>query len=76
MVVVGLVGGWGSVVQAGVEPVVVVPADPCGGGPGDGGAVVPGSGRVDDLGLVQPDGRLHEGVIHSVADGADRPGDP
>ena len=27
---------------------------------------------LDELGLVQADGRLHEGVVEGIADGADR----
>ena len=57
-----------------MEPGRVEPVDPAGGLSFDFGQAGPGAGPVvfDELGLVQPDGRFHQGVVQGVADGADR----
>jgi len=83
----GRLSGEGSVVgllvldrrdvsQRRVEPSVVVPIDPAGGGVldvGDGlvGAVVE-DGGADALGLVEAVDGLHQGVVVGVANAADR----
>lgn len=65
-----------DVSQGRMEPAVVVPIHPAGGGVldvGDGlvGPVVK-DGGADALGLVEPVDRLHQGVVVGVADRADR----
>src|SRR5918993_3344085 len=68
--------GW-HVSDRGVEPAGVVPVDPAGDLPLDGGPAGPGrSAVVNGLGLEEPDGRLAERVVQRVADGTDRSGDP
>ena len=62
-----LVFHWWDHADAAVEPVVVVPVDPCGGGEFDVceglvGALVEDRG-ADALGLVEPDHRLGQGVV-------------
>ena len=46
-----------------VEPAVVVPVDPPGGGDLDGVHIPPGALAADDLGLVQPVDALGERVV-------------
>jgi len=70
--------GW-DVAQGPVEPAVVVPVDPAGGGVlhvGQGlvGPVVE-DGGADGFGLVQAVDRLHQGVVVGVADGPDQGSD-
>lgn len=60
----------GEVIERAVEAVGVEPGHPFGGGCFDVSDVSPGALVVDELGLVEPDLRLGEGVIVSVADAA------
>src|SRR5690554_5814838 len=72
LMVLHLVMLWALVVEAGVQPVLIEPGYPGGGGrlnllPGSPGSSV----RVNQLGFVQSDGALHEGVVIDSADPAD-----
>jgi hypothetical protein len=58
-----------------VQAAVVVPVDPLGGAQLDVGQGAPGPAALDQLGLVQADRRLHQGVVQRVAYRADRGGD-
>src|SRR5690606_35075334 len=70
-VVQGLVFGWGSVVAPGVEPGVVEPVDPFGGGQFDGVVGAPGAAGSDQLGLVEAEEGFGGGVVVGVSGGAD-----
>jgi hypothetical protein len=54
------------------EPAVVEPVDPLQGGVLDLLEALPGAAAADQLGLVQPNDRLGQGVVVAVAAGADR----
>jgi hypothetical protein len=54
------------------EPPVVEPVDPLQGGVLDLVEALPGAAPADQLGLVQPDDGLGEGVVVGVAAGANR----
>ena len=54
-----------------VDPLVVVPVDPLGGGQLDVGEASPRSTPLDQLGFLQTDGRFHERVVEGITDGAD-----
>jgi hypothetical protein len=56
------------------EPVMVEPVDPFQGGVLDLVDALPGAAPADQLGLVQPDDRLGQGVVEAVAAGTDRAG--
>ena len=51
---------------------MVEPVDPLQGGVLDLVEALPGATPVDQLGLVQPDDRLGQGIVIAVATGADR----
>ena len=75
-----LVLGWWDHAQGSVEPAVVVPIDPVGGGVFDVGeglvwAFVEEAGG-DAFGLEQADDGFHQAVVVGVANGADRGCDP
>ena len=61
-----------------VDAAGVVPVDPAGGLSLELGGAAPTAGPVvvDELALVEPDGRFHQRVVQGVADRPDRPGDP
>ena len=65
----------GPVADGGVDALVVEPVGVLEGGELDVESGVPRSVLVDELGLVQADGRLDEGVVVGVADRANRGGD-
>jgi hypothetical protein len=54
------------------EPAMVEPVDPFQGGVLDLVDALPGASPADQLGLVQPDDRLGQGVVVAVAAGTDR----
>jgi len=54
------------------EPAVVEPVDPLQGGVLDLVNPLPGAALADQLGLVQPDNGLGQGVVEAVAAGTDR----
>jgi hypothetical protein len=54
------------------EPAVVEPVDPFQGGVLDGVDPLPGAAAADQLGLVEPDDGLGQGVVLGVSAGADR----
>src|SRR5690606_39616026 len=60
-----------EIVDRGMQPVRVEPADPLGGLPLDLGSAGPGLCPVDQLGLVETDRRFHQRVVEGVADAAD-----
>jgi len=67
LVVGGLeVGRW-NVADWFQEPAVVEPVDPLQGGVLDLIQALPGATSVDQLGLVQPNDRLGQGVVERVA---------
>jgi len=76
-VVCGLELGRWDIADGLQEPAVVEPVDPLQGGVLDLVDALPGATPADQLGLVQPDDRLGQGVVVAVADRAhrgDRPG--
>ena len=73
-VVRGLVFGWRDVTDSGVQPAGVPPVDPGEGGQLDVFDGAPRSLHGDQLGLVEPEDRLGQGVVIGVTLGADRAG--
>jgi hypothetical protein len=68
----GLELGWWDIADGLQEPTMVEPVDPLQGGVLDVVHPLPGAAPADQLGLVQPDDGLGQGVVIGVADRANR----
>jgi hypothetical protein len=70
-----ILGGW-NVAEGTEQAVVVEPPDPLEGGELDILDPGPGAARIDELGLVEADDGLGQGVVVAVTSAADRRLDP
>jgi hypothetical protein len=68
----GLEFRWRDVAERLQEPVLVEPVDPLQGGVLDLVEALPGAAPADQLGFVQADDGLGQGVVETVAAGTDR----